>query len=110
MNLLPDDNGIPDYETQDDFACESTEAQDDAVCESAEEGEASSEGRIVVDISLQDMRVGECVEVFWSGENTWFEGEVTDVSVEDKQFEVYYRTDSQKLWHDASDYPVRMSC
>ena len=28
----------------------------------------------------------------------------------DKQFEVHYHTDSQQLWHNCCDYPVRISC
>ena len=72
--------------------------------------EEDGEDRITVDVPLEDMHVGLCVEVYWSGEGEWFEGEVTGINLDDKQFEVHYHTDSQQLWHNCCDYPVRISC
>ena len=58
-------------------------------------------------IKFKDLRIGDIVEVYWEGENEWFEGEVKDVDSGDQQFEVYYKSDDQTLWHNQSDYPVR---
>ena len=71
---------------------------------------SDDEDKVVVNISFEEMEVGQCVEVYWSGEHTWFEGEITNISSEDKQFEVLYDLDKQQLWHKDEDYPVRMSC
>lgn len=45
--------------------------------------------------------------MYWEGENKWFEGTITDVDAVDRQFEVFYKSDSKKLWHEAKYYPVR---
>ena len=45
--------------------------------------------------------------MYWKGEDQWFEGSITDVDAVDRQFEVFYKTDSKKLWHDEKYYPVR---
>ena len=37
----------------------------------------------------------------------WFEGEIKDVDLGEEQFEVYYKSDDQTLWHNHLDYPVR---
>ena len=58
-------------------------------------------------VAVEDLRVGECVEVYWEGEHSWFEGEVKDISVEDGEFEIYYPGDGETLWHKTEWYPVR---
>ena len=116
----------PDYATQDEVYSEVSsdsgedlhvvneaklsiaEAKRNAVEEAKREED--DEDRITVDVPLEDMHVGLCVEVYWSGEGEWFEGEVTGINLDDKQFEVHYHTDSQQLWHNCCDYPVRISC
>ena len=87
----------PDYETQDPCFEEGSETESD-------------EERVVVTLSLEDMNIGEMVEVFWKGEDKWFEGEITDVCLEDKTFQVIYQLDSECLWHSVDDYPCRQSC
>lgn len=92
---------FPEYATQD-------ECYDDA--EGASDDDSESADRVEVELSFDDLRVGECVEVYWQGEEKWYEGEVVDLDVDGKQFQVFYREDSQKWWHDAADYPLRLSC
>ena len=60
-------------------------------------------------IAVEDLRVGEIVEVYWEGEHSWFEGEVKDVSVEDGEFEIFYPADGETFWHKTEWYPVRYS-
>ena len=88
----PADDGasVPEYETQDDFNDEETTTDETEL------------------IQFEDLRVGEIVEVFWEGESQWFEGEVMNISVEERQYEVFYRSDSTQLWHQEEHYPVRM--
>lgn len=99
VNLLPRDHGVPDYETQD--AEEFVSAPSDAETE---------DELISVDISLEEMEVGQYVEVYWSGEQSWFQGEITNISLEEAQFEIYYPSDKQTFWHNDCDYQVRQSC
>ena len=85
--------GIPDYPTQDELFTDP---------------ESSSEETTASDlIDFDHLYLGDIIEVYWKGENTWFEGEVTDVDAVDRLFEVFYKADSQKLWHDPDDYPIR---
>ena len=86
----------PDYETQDPCFDEVSETESD-------------EDRVVVTLSLEEMNIGEMVEVFWKGEDKWFEGEITDVCLEDKTFQVIYQLDSECLWHSVDDYPYCQS-
>ena len=48
--------------------------------------------------------LGDTVEVWWTEEDKWFEGEVIDCRDGDRghEFRVHYVSDSQKLWHDSS--------
>ena len=88
-------SAFPEYETQDDlYDSEATDIENDPV-------------RDIVE--LDELRVGEIVEVFWEGENTWFEGEVTNVDLEDRHFEILYSSDGVRLYHREQDYPVRYS-
>ena len=86
------DEGVSDYPTQDELFSEA---------DSSEETTASEL------IEFEHLYLGDIVEVYWQGEHTWFEGTVTDVDAVDRQFEVFYKADSQKLWHNFEDYPVR---
>ena len=71
--LLPDapvDESVPEYETQDDVLPE-IESDSDS------EHSTISESRVIIDVnSVDDLSVGEIVEVYWKGEKKWFEGEV----------------------------------
>ena len=91
-NLLPDDNGVPEYETQDV----------DEYCD--EESSGTDEDAL---LSYIDLRVGKSVDVYWAGEKQWFNGKVAGLTKKDKMFEVFYFSDSQTLWHYACDYAVR---
>ena len=102
--LVPAAPDAPEYETQDPLLEEVSE-----MSEMSETSE-SDEDRVVVTLSLEEMRLGDMVEVFWKGENKWFEGEITDVCLEDKTFQVIYQVDSECLWHSVDDYPCRQSC
>ena len=93
---LPDD-GVPEYPTQDEVY----EDPDD-LSSSSEETTATTE---IID--FEHLYIGDIVEVYWKGDDKWYEGVITDVDAVDKQFEVLYRSDSKKLWHNDTDYPVR---
>ena len=97
VDLSFQDDGVPEYPTQDD----------EEVCSSDEEDDAT----VVVEIKeVTDMAVGEFIEVWWKGEKKWFEGEVTDIGKEDNTFEVLYTEDEECLWHSFDDYPCRYAC
>ena len=75
--------GTPDYPTQDELFTDP---------------DSSSEETTASDlIDFDHLYLGDIIEVYWKGENTWFEGEVTDVDAVDRLFEVFYEADSQKL-------------
>ena len=95
--LLPADSGTvpdesyPEYATQDD----------------QEDFESSGDTTESEHIQLEQLAEGDIVEVYWEGEHEWFEGEVTGICMDDRQFEVSY-TDGAKLWHKVDEYPVRL--
>ena len=83
----------PEYATQDDLF---------------PEGEESDEHATDTEyLEFEQLRVSECVQVYWKGEQEWFEGEVTEVDTKDGLFEVFYSSDGARLWHDPLDFPVR---
>ena len=53
--------------------------------------------------------VGDFVEVWWQGDRKWYEGRVTGVDMDEKQFEVEYFDDGKVLTHNDSEYKVRMT-
>ena len=71
IDLLYDDLGTPEYPTQDD------------VVESAEEDSSSESVSIQLDVSFDSMIVSDCVEVYWCGEDKWFQGEIIEKDMED---------------------------
>lgn len=85
---------IPEYETQD--------AHDGEVSETTTDGSGDL-------LELEELRVGEIVEVYWEGEEEWYEGEVMDIDLDDRMFEITYTCDSVRLYHRAEEYPVRYS-
>ena len=91
---------FPEYETQDDF--QESEVQ--------EESDDEDSCHIRVELCFEELNVGECVEVFWSGENKWYEGEILAVDASDKTYHVHYHSDGKKLWHAIKDYPLSLSC
>ena len=87
QTLLPIDMA-PEYPTQDEVFTSCTEPESDT----------SSEETTMSDyIEFEHLYIGDIVEVYWSGENQWYEGHITDVDSVDRQFEVFYKSDSQKL-------------
>ena len=99
QTLLPIDiTAAPEYPTQDEVYTDPGSCTSDSC---SEETTASDL------IDFENLYIGDIVEVYWKGENTWFEGSITDVDAVDRQFEVFYKSDSQKLWHKPEDYPVR---
>ena len=68
-------------------------------------------GSVSIEIEVV-LNVGDCVEVYWSREDTWYyEGEIIDLDTEDHTFkEVYYVVDNKKLWYKPSDYKCRFVC
>ena len=65
---------------------------------------------IIIDVPIQDMRINDCVEVYWKGDRKWYEGRMLMVDMENEQFEVEYFLDDEILVHNAADYKVRMTC
>ena len=101
IDLLPKDHD-PATDDDDDYKDMPELAEQDATQDSV--------ANIVIDVPLQDMRVDECVEVYWKGDRQWYEGRITMVDMDEKQFEVEYFLDNKVLLHNDSDYKVRMSC
>ena len=60
-------------------------------------------------VEIEDLSVGEIVEVYWEGEKKWFEGEVRDINLQLREFEVFYPGDDETSWHKQEWYSVR-SC
>ena len=90
------DDAAPEYPTQDDL------------CSDVSSASGSDDDRVIVHIrAVEDITVGEIIEVYWKGEKEWYEGEVTGVDLNDRTYEVLYKTDSSRLWHTVSDYPCR---
>ena len=85
--------GVPEYPTQDEVLSDP---------DSSSEETTSSDL-----IDFDNLFIGDIVEVYWQGDNAWYEGHVTDVDAVDRLFEIHYKSDSQKLWHAPDDYPVR---
>ena len=76
-DCTPDnDEATPEYETQDTW--------DDQ--QSSEEETDEPEPHIDIRIELKDMNVGDAVEVYWKGDNKWYEGEILDVCEADKTY------------------------
>ena len=97
--LLDDDDlDIPEYPTQDDVI---DAVSEESVCNSVS---------IEMEVEFDSMNVGDCVEVYWSGEDTWYEGEIIDLDTEDRTFKVHYVVDNKKLWHKPSEYKCRFAC
>ena len=93
---------FPEYGTQDELVDECGEDEDT--------DEESSDAHISIDVPFEDLRVGECVEVHWTTEKKWYEGEVTNIDETDRTFEVVYESDGKKLWHPVDDFPIRHAC
>ena len=94
-----DSDASPEYETQDNW--------DDDVEDDDDEDNAP---HIQLDVPLKDMNIGDCVEVYWKGDNVWYEGEILDVCETDQTYKVHYELDSQTLWHKCEEYPCRFAC
>ena len=87
------DLSYPEYETQDDVTPEMDELSS---LEDMSE-DSDPDDRVIIGVrSVQDLSVGEVVEVYWRGEKTWYEGEVTEVDLDDSTYQVYYKEDSSK--------------
>ena len=94
-----EDDGIPPYPTQDPLYFDEDELP-------ASDCDSTS---ITIDLSLDKMQVGDCVEVWWKGDKCWYEGRITAVDLDSKQFDVFYFLDSKQLTHNEGEYRVRMA-
>ena len=54
--------------------------------------------------------VNECVEVWWKGDATWYEGRLKEVDKEARTFDVLYFLDKKTLTHNDGEYKVRQAC
>ena len=98
LDLLPK---CPDPDTE----------EDEDLDETTPEFETQSvTANISIDVPLEEMNVGDMVEVYWKGDRVWYEGEITNVDLGTKQFEINYFLDNKTLTHNDADYKVRMSC
>ena len=97
---------FPEYETQDDFTTGAAEAME---CDSTDRGSDTDATCIEYDLNYAELRVGTCVEVYWTGENQWYVGEITGLEETEshQQFEVHYESDGQKWWHDYTEFKCR---
>ena len=105
VDLLPKDH--TDTDTGDVQDVQEDDMQEDDVPEYESHQDFAN---VEVEVALSDMVVGDWVEVFWKGDGTWYEGEVTALDLSDKQFEIKYYLDKKQLWHNADEYKVRVSC
>ena len=80
------------------------ETEEEKTGSETEEEKTESEG----DTPFDKLNVSDIVEVYWSGEDQWFEGEVTGIDDDDKTIEVYYKSDGRRLWHSLKDYRIRL--
>ena len=60
-------------------------------------GHSSEETTASEIIEFENLYIGDIVEVYWEGENKWFEGHITNVDAVDRLFEVFYKIDSEKF-------------
>ena len=60
------------------------------------------------DLTLDELNMGDVVEVYWEGMGEWYEGEVTDVDVDDMTVEILYKSDNKQLYHSLDNYRMRM--
>ena len=74
--------------------------------ENEDEDETETEPAPGEDVSFDKLNISDIVEVFWSGEDTWFEGEVT--GIDDGLIVVFYKSDGRQLWHSPDDYRFRL--
>ena len=95
LGVLPDELGIPQYETQDYFDDDVPPSDDDVTIE--------------LEIELDQMSEGDLVEVYWRGDNKWYPGEVSGIDLDDKTFQIDY-LDGKKLWHSTEFYKCRFAC
>ena len=96
----PDELPIPEYATQDEVYSAFTD----------EEEEDSDGPEIEIQLSFDDMTVGEGVEVYWPGDKLWCKDVVLDKDLQDQTFHVEYISDGKKYWHAVDDFKVRVAC
>jgi hypothetical protein len=99
--LLDEDMGTPEYATQDEVHSPVPDDSDDS-----DDGSVS----ISMSVDIDSLTEGDCVEVYWAGDDAWFEGEVIGVDLNDRTFHVHYVSDGKKLWHDEENYKCRFAC
>jgi hypothetical protein len=105
MAILPDENGVPEYETQDMFE---EEDDSDPGTETYYAGDSSETTEDEdAPLGLPDINVADRVQVYWRGDHQWYDGTVTALNMKDREFEVFFPCDTQRLWHKACEYSVR---
>ena len=112
-HLLPDDLGVPDYPTQDEMWFDNVARDEDAAPDTTHataDSDADTHPTIEIICDIEQMNVGDCLEVYWEGEDSWFEGEVMAVDMDDRTFRVHYHSDGKKIWHKDEDFKCRFAC
>ena len=103
--VADDDAEVADDDTEvaAEVADGDSSADDDA---EVVDGDSSAE-ETCPDIPFDKLNLGDIVEVYWSGNKEWYEGEVTSVDKEDNTVEVHYKVDGNILWHSEDVYRIR---
>ena len=94
------DDGVPDYPTQDPLYLLDDDDDSDSDADST---------TINIDVPLNSMVLNDCVEVWWKGDKTWYEGRITGVDLLARTFDVFYFLDKKTLTHHEDHYKVRMA-
>ena len=104
----PDTEDESDYDDMSDLVDVETsnDTDSDGVSEFATQDQHAN---IEIMVSIEDMQVGDCVEVWWQGDKKWYEGRITGVDLDLAQFDVEYFEDDKELTHNDSEYKVRMA-
>jgi hypothetical protein len=100
-NLLPAEDPA-EVETDDDLP-ELDEAEPEPMTQ-------DQFANIEIILPIEDMQVDDCVEVYWRGDDEWYEGRIIFVDLDNKQFEVEYFLDDKKLLYNSAEYKVRQIC
>lgn len=106
----PEPNGESEFD-------ESSESSDESLFDGSSSEDSDSEDW---DISLSGLKdrvlrrrgrggykpsIGDTIEVYWTEEKSWFEGEVIDCrdGGNGHEYRVHYINDGKELWYDSSE-------
>ena len=83
--------------------------KDDTSCSTtASSSNPKSPDELNPNSKFDELHVSDIVEVYWKGEQKWYEGEVTDLDLDDMTVEIHYKSDGKKLYHSLDTYQMRL--